>query len=951
MNIKVEKKWQKRWAEARVFEADPKKGKKKFFITVPYPYVSGALHIGHGRTFTMGDVYARYHRMMGENVLYPMAFHLTGTPILAISKRIAAGDKDYIKLFRQYVGLYEKDKKKIDKIMKSFKEPWNVAKYFARVISHDFKMLGYSIDWRRKFTTGDKEYNKFIEWQFKTLQSLGYITKGKFPILFCLSCDNAAGADDVKDGDQLDLSIQEFTAIKFPYEDGHLVAATFRPETVYGLTNVFVNPEEAYVKAKVDGEIWYVSFEATQKLKRQDHKVEILHKLKGKELVGGVCQSPVADREVPILPAGFVDINNATGVVYSVPAHAPYDWIALEDLKKDEAYLKKYGLNPDTVKDIKPISIISIDGYGEFPAAEICKKMKIKSQKEDDRLEEATQTIYKSEFYKGVLKKNCDKFAGKQIVSVKDEVVDWMVAKNKASVFYESATKNLKCRCGGDVVVKILDDQWFINYGDKKWKAKATKALEKIEIVPDKYRIFFENTFSWLKEKPFARKKGLGTPLPWDKEWMIESLSDSTIYMAFYTIVHHLRDAGVKPSQLKPEFFDYVFRGKGDKKKVSKNTGINGKLLDKMKAEFGYWYPVDLRHTAPAHISNHLSFYIFNHVGIFPKSKWPKTMTFNEMLIREGAKMSKSKGNIIPLVEVPPKYSADLFRLYMSTTADLSTTLDWTESNLNAAKRKFSRFIEITEKAIKVKPSKVEEPIDLWITSKFNQRISECHDAMKRYDVRTYSLNTIFGLISDVNHYMRRKGSMGVLPKMVPNWLKLASPIIPHTCEELWEKSGNKGFVSVELLPKPDKKKIDATVESQEDFIRDVISDIIEIQNIVRKKPEQINIYTTEDWKFAALKVAKKNKNNPKGLIGILMKDKKIKAQGKAAVKYASSLAKRINKLPDPINPKKEYAALKSAEKFLSEEFGCKVSVLKASESKSEKALRAEPSKPGIEVL
>ena len=76
----IEKKWQEKWYGEKAFEPSAEEGRQKFFFTAPYPYASGALHIGHGRTYTNGDVIARYKRMKGFNVLFPMAFHITGTP-------------------------------------------------------------------------------------------------------------------------------------------------------------------------------------------------------------------------------------------------------------------------------------------------------------------------------------------------------------------------------------------------------------------------------------------------------------------------------------------------------------------------------------------------------------------------------------------------------------------------------------------------------------------------------------------------------------------------------------------------------------------------------------------------------------------------------------------------------------------------------------------------------
>jgi len=96
---KIEKKWQKKWEKEKVFEVVPDK-RDKFFFSTPYPYISGSLHLGHGRAVIEGDILCRYKRMTGFNVLYPMAFHITGTPVLGISAAIKNKDKEKTKLYK-----------------------------------------------------------------------------------------------------------------------------------------------------------------------------------------------------------------------------------------------------------------------------------------------------------------------------------------------------------------------------------------------------------------------------------------------------------------------------------------------------------------------------------------------------------------------------------------------------------------------------------------------------------------------------------------------------------------------------------------------------------------------------------------------------------------------------------------------------------------------------------
>ena len=108
-----------------------------------------------------------------------------------------------------------------------------------------------------------------------------------------------------------------------------------------------------------------------------------------------------------------------------------------------------------------------------------------------------------------------------------------------------------------------------MNFNADGWKEKAFKCLDQMEIKPKKYRRNFNHYFNWLEKRPCARKRGLGTHLPFDKDWIIESLSDSTIYMSFYTIAHLINKFNIKPEQLIPEVFDFIFLKKGDIKSIS----------------------------------------------------------------------------------------------------------------------------------------------------------------------------------------------------------------------------------------------------------------------------------------------------------------------------------------------------------------------------------------------
>ena len=850
----IESKWQKKWKEARIFEADPDPSRPKYFLTVPYPYTSGPLHIGHGRTYTIGDVQARYMRHKGYNVLWPMAFHITGTPIEAISARLRMGDEEYINLYRSYLSLYIDDPEEIEELLRKFQDPKEVMSFFASVISSDFDALGYSIDWRRKFTTGDPEYNAFVSWQFIRLREKGYVVQGGHPILYDVLEEQAVGEDDILGGDEIKPGIVEFTAVKFDAGDGrYLVAATLRPETLPGVTNVWVNPEAEYVELEAGGERWIVSSEAEVKLRLQQHQVSRARALKGRELVGLRVRDPLVGREVPVLPASFVDPDEATGVVYSVPAHAPFDYAALMDVKADP---ERFGVPRELVEGLEPIPIIRLPGYGELPAKEACEKHGVKSQADREALEAATEEIYKKEFYEGVM--TAGPFAGLKVTESKERTREFLFEKGLGFKFYEvTATKKpVLSRAGGKVVVAVLPDQWFLDFNAPGWKERGRKLLAQMEIIPEKYRKLFEDTIEWLDKRPCARKRGLGTRLPFDPQWIIESLSDSTIYMAFYTVIHRIRKLGIPAEKLTLDFWDYVFLGKGDPSELAAKLGIPEEDLRGIREEFEYWYPVDQRHTMIAHITNHLTFFIMHHAALFDERHWPKKITLNEPVIREGAKMSKSKGNVIPLVEVPRRYSADWFRLYSVSAADLPTVLDWRERDVQTVGGRLRKFVELADQVISAKPSEErdESLLAKWLISRTASMLKQVDEYLSSHRYRDAAIRAFFDQLRDVETYVRYGGrGFNLLKEVFMKWVVALEPFIPHLAEEVWASLGGQGFVS--LAPWPEVKEGEFRPDLEEAFrvVERTIEDVNKILRTVGEKKERLTIYLAPKWKYEML--------------------------------------------------------------------------------------------------
>jgi len=954
----IEEKWRRRWEEARIFEADPDPKRKKCFVTFPYPYMNGPLHLGHGFTACRVDVYARYKRMRGFNTLFPWAWHWTGEPIVGAALRVKRGDKDMIRMLREIDGVPEQE-------LSKFADPVYMAEYYTAEGRETVKRIGFSVDWRREFHTTSLEptYSRFIEWQYETLKKKGYVVKGTHPVVWCPHCKSPTGDHDRLEGEG--VSAEEYTLLKFQFEDAYLPAATFRPETIYGVTNMFINPDATYVEALVDGEKWIISKEAAYKLSEQLRKVEILREFKGAELIGKYFIDPISKRRLPILPGWFVDPNSATGVVYSVPAHAPADWIAIRDLMEKPDLLRKFGIDPKVVKEIKPISLIEVEGFGEYPAIEIVEKMKIKDQF-DPKVDEATSIIYKKEFHTGVLKPITGKYAGRTVREVKAELIEDFKRDGIADSMYDLPEK-VVCRCMTRCIVKVLSDQWFLKYSDPEWKELAHEAIDRAKIFPESARVYFHEKIDWLRDWACARRTGLGTPLPWSPDWIVETLSDSTIYMAFYTIVKHIRRYNIRAEQLTNEVFDYIFFGLGDPESLADRSGIDVDVLRGMREEFTYWYPVDLRVSAKELVPNHLSFFIFQHTALFPPELWPKAIGVNGMLSIEGKKMSKSKGNFLKLSDAVEKFGADVTRLTLLLGAEDMNDPDWRDENAKSIDSRLRALYRFISEIISLKGQSEVKNIDSWLISVLQRRIRAVTDAIENLKTRTAAEMALFEIWNDIRWYLRRTENPNpkILLKVVDVWIRLLAPFIPYICEELWHMIGREGFVSTVDWPLPDESKVNVKAEEAEDMIRQLIDDTANIIEVTKITPRKICYYVSSDWKWRAylemLRTSTSGKADMGSVMKSLMGDPELRRLAKKISAYVGKNLQEVNTLPDEKRRRRleagemnELKILNEARSFIEREF--KAEVLIFSEDDPERydpknrAGAAKPYRPAIYI-
>jgi leucyl-tRNA synthetase len=871
----ISERWQKAWESSRVYDADPDEKRSKYFVTAAFPYPNSPVHIGNARSYLLADIVARHRRTKGDNVLYPMGFHYTGTPILSMAESIEAGDPELIDLF---VSLYGVPRE----IATSLSKPLDLAQYFHRVSRDSMKMLGLGIDWRREFTTIDPYFSSFIRWQFEILREKGYLVKGTYPVGWCPKHEMPVGGHDTKD--DKDPEIGEFTIIFFRDSEGRILpTATLRPETIFGVTNLWINPYAEYIEIEINKTKWIVSRKGFEKLRYQKKDVRIVKAVGIDELLSKQAINPVTGEAVPILPARFVDPEIGTGVVMSVPAHSPDDYVAYIEITRSDS----------SVKPLEPRIVIKIPGIKDIPAKFFVEKHRVRSQLDRGSLDRATKELYSLEYSSGTMVDDLERLvysprdrgflegfirgwiSGKSVPEARENISRILRLSGYGDVLYEIMNKPVYCRCGTEIVVKILENQWFINYSDPRWKEKGLELLNSMYIQPPEIKTYMADLIKALREKPCARTRGLGTPLPWDPRWVIESLSDSTIYMAFYTVAHRIRSLVRDPSLLDRDFWDYLLLGKGPLNVIASKTGLRPEDLEDLRKEFLYWYPLDLRVAGKDLSNNHLLFFIMNHVAIFPKDLWPRSMIVHGWMLRDGRKMSKSYRNILPLFKAIEIYGSDTVRVAISTLSEVGQDLDFRHESVVNISDHFRRIYDIVSKIVESRVKKDPGEVDRVYASMIARDIIKADEALEKLRIRDAGVRLIYSMANEMSNYIQSVDAVwSDMLDLVRAWIIMLSIYIPHIAEEIWHRLlDEKSFVVKEVFDRNMiRKYIDDQAEFRYRYIKALRSDIEEIMALLKRKPSRVVVYVAPKDEIEILRRSIEAHRRGEGLKAIMEK-------------------------------------------------------------------------------
>ncbi|MDC4231960.1 MAG: class I tRNA ligase family protein, partial [Nitrosopumilus sp.] len=392
-------------------------------------------------------------------------------------------------------------------------------------------------------------------------------------------------------------------------------------------------------------------------------------------------------------------------------------------------------------------------------------------------------------------------------------------------------------------------------------------------------------------------------------------------------------------------------------------------VISMMKKEFAYFYPVDSRHSGRDLVQNHLSFFVLNHVAIFEKKLWPKEIVVNGSVMMDGAKMSKSMGNIIPLRQAIKDHGADPIRLAIISSAELLQDADFNMESVTGIQSKLESLLEECSR-LKNAPIGALQAEDKWILSKTQGLISVVTESIEKMRLREALHENLFSFESDLSWYAKRvqaKGRedvSGILHKINSARVAMLSPFAPHVAEEMWEKLGNSDLASKSAWPAYSKDEVDATTMQSEELLKGTIDDIANIIKITKITPQKIVIYVNSDNMKSkvyrkVLGIMVGGQNN----MGVVMKEliaDPETADAKKMPDYIQKVIKDLHSESEEIKKMKLESDSFDEKEFLSEElssigkkeFGVDITVYSESDADiydpKGKARHARPFKPAI---
>ncbi|MEM4325965.1 MAG: leucine--tRNA ligase [Candidatus Pacearchaeota archaeon] len=756
----IEKKWQKKWYDSDIFKAKDNKG-RKFYVLEMYPYPSSlGLHMGHAFNYTIGDIYARFKRMQGFNVLYPTGYDSFGLPAENSAIKEEVHPKSYTN-------------KAISNFMKQQKS------------------MGFSYDWSRVLWSHSPDYYKWNQFFFLKLLERGLVYRKRAVVNFCKKCNTVLANEQVHNGkcwrhkdtevelksleqwflkitDYAEELLNELDSLNWPehikvmqrnwigksvgYEITFEVNGkkhnifTTRPDTIFGVSFLAVSMQHPNLDEFVEeGRKKEVALFLKKNMWKRDtaEKEGIFS--------GSYATNPLNGEKVPVWIANFVLSEYGSGIVMGVPAHD----------QRDFEFAKKYNLPIKFVICPKEKKMNSEDLKEAYTGEGIL----INSGPFDGLdSEEAKEHILKFLESRGLGKR-----------SVQYKIRDWLISRQR---YWGTPIPVIYCENCGIVPVPEKELPVILPYNVKFGKGNPLETNKKFLSV------------KCFKCKKMARR---------ETDTMDTFLDSSWYYLRF-----------CDTKNVKEPF---------SKKKVN------------------FWMPVDqyiggaIEHACMHLIYARFFTKVLRDMGFLNFGE-PFKKLFGQGLVygEDGYVMSKSRGNVVDPIEVSKKYGVDSLRMFLVSVASLDKNFTWSSTGLESVYKFLLCVVKYFEDSgFFLNKNKIE---DNRTEHKFHKTLKEVTEHIENFQ---YNLAVI--KIRGLFDYISRKKISRENAKI---FVKMLSPFCPHLAEELWEKMGNKGFVSVEKWPTYDEHKISQFFDNQDKIVEEVIKDILNILKILRDKKKEV---------------------------------------------------------------------------------------------------------------
>ncbi len=840
-----EREWQEVWREAKIATAVRRDDRSKFYAIVAYPGTSGFLHVGHLRGLVYADALHRFHRMRGSQTFFPFGVHGSGLPAVTFAQRV----KD-----RNPAALQALESEGVDPVeWPKLEDPETVVRFLGRNYLEVFRRMGFLFDESAYYTTIDPDYRAFIRWQFHRLKSFGALVQKTHFAPVCPICGPVA-----VDPSETDLSsggsaeIVRFTTLAFRLEDGRmLLAATLRPETIYGITNLWIPEKEGLSVWHHEGKTYLVSRAGAERLAEQ-YGGRVGHVVPPAELIGKMVVAPLTGVQVPVLASPLVDPQVGTGVVMSVPAHSPADALGLAALSPK---WKEIVRSPPVILAVPPAHELpasdqTLGGGPGTPAERANRASGAKRLADTEALKEATERLYRLEFTRGTM--TVPDLLGVPVREARERITERLYQAGLGFELQEFSEPVI-CRNGHAIVIRRIPRQWFLRYNDPEWKELGRQALARLTISPDDYARDFPEIIDWIDDRPCTRRgRWLGTPFPFDPEWVIEPIADSTFYPAYYIVRRTVASRGLTPEQLTDAFFDFVFLGEGHGEPT-----VDIEIQKEARAEFLYWYPLDLNIAGKEHKRVHLPPFVLTHARLLPPELWPRGIFVHGWITTEsGEKVSKKDirgkgGPIPPIREALERWGADALRLTYATAALPAFDLEWDPALADAAQDRLADVERLVIGTIGDSPGAPE--LDAWLDSEMHDIVRRAVEGFSEARLRDAAEAIYISVPTVLRRYYARGGVPGAATDRLGRaWIRLLSPITPHLAEELAQGRVNS-LVAVAPFPTPEEfPRAEAAQESErflatvEEDLRHVLRPLMERKEPV---PEDALFFVAAPWK------------------------------------------------------------------------------------------------------